>query len=642
SDIYLKQERYSDSVKAMQEFSNLYPTSRELPKAQLKIVTAWQSSGFSSNLFDSIEDFYSKYNLSNRYWKGHADANVKKIIGQSLKEYVLLMSEHFHARYQKHNTKDNYSTASKWYSRYLKDYDSYARKDNVYYLYAELLREGNHIQEALKYYELSAYDGDLILDKSSSYLTITLTDKLYRDKSGSDNQIYLDKHIKYSRLFSELYPTDERISNIIANASELAYAANKFDETVKLTSLLNDVKETDPNFEKVVTLRAQSYFNLNDYLAAESAYSTLLSSEKLSRKSRQSFTDRLALSIYRYASTLKEADKTDEAVHHYMRIYNVSKTSEIAATGLYDAIALLINSKQWQQSIGAIKQFQAAYPKHRYSQDLVKKLSVVYLNSNQELKAAEQFEKISGFEKSREVKMTALWQAAELYEAKKEHGAAIRSYTKFANTYKKPFAQNMEAMFKLVELYSLSNKIKLKSTWQNRILKADKSANAKVRSDRTNYITSITALNMARSKDKEYSAYKLVAPFNKNLRKKKRSMQQAVKLYGRASSYGIAEIATESTFAIAKIYQEFSQALLSSERPSNLKGEELDQYNILLEDQAFPFEDKAIEFYEINLSRIKNDIFDDWVSKSLLELETLFPVKYARKNKIDGYIEALN
>ena len=642
SDIYLKQERYSDSVKVMEEFSARYPLSKDLPKAQLKIVTAWQTSGFSNNLFNSIESFYSKFNLNSKYWNKNPDKVIKNHIEKSLKEYVLLMAEHFHARYQKKDTSENFSTASRWYTRYLDDYEYYARKDNIYFKFAELLREEKFVKQALKYYELAAYDDDLVLDKKSSYLTITLTDKLYRDAKGAQKVTYLSNHIKYANLFAELYPNDTRLGNIIANAAELAYNAQRFEDTVKLTGNLSNADEANKNFIKVTTLKAQSYFKLGDYLAAESAYSSLLAISALPPKSRIAFTDRLALSIYRYASSLKQQGNTEEATHNFMRIYNVSKSSEIAATGLYDAIALLINNKKWQDSIDAIKRFQSAYPKHKYGQDLVKKLSIVYLNSDQKIKAAQQFEKISGFEQSRDVKMTALWQAAELYESNKEFGAAIRSYTKFANTYKTPFAQNMEAMQKLVELYSTGNKTKLKNTWQARILKADKSANTKVKTDRTNYITSITALSMAKEKNREYSQHQLIAPLNKNLRKKKQSMQQAVKLYGRASSYGIAEIATESTFAIAKIYHEFSEALLNSERPNNLKGEELEQYNILLEDQAFPFEDKAIEFYEINLSRIKSDIFDDWVSKSLLELKSLFPVKYARKNKIDGYIEALN
>ena len=115
-------------------------------------------------------------------------------------------------------------------------------------------------------------------------------------------------------------------------------------------------------------------------------------------------------------------------------------------------------------------------------------------------------------------------------------------------------------------------------------------------------------------------------------------MQASVKLYGQASKYKIYEITTEATYSIALIYKDFSKALLDSDRPTNLNDEELDQYEILLEDKAFPFEDKAIEFFEINLARIKDGFYNDWIDKTHKGLIELFPVRYNRKPKQDAYV----
>ena len=119
-------------------------------------------------------------------------------------------------------------------------------------------------------------------------------------------------------------------------------------------------------------------------------------------------------------------------------------------------------------------------------------------------------------------------------------------------------------------------------------------------------------------------------------------MQKSVKLFGNASKYKIYEATTEATYSIALIYKDFSKSLLDSDRPTKLSAEELDQYEILLEDQAFPFEDKSIEFFEINLSRIKDGFYNDWISKTHTELIKLFPVRYNRKPKQDTYINVLH
>ena len=172
---------------------------------------------------------------------------------------------------------------------------------------------------------------------------------------------------------------------------------------------------------------------------------------------------------------------------------------------------------------------------------------------------------------------------------------------------------------------------KLKRIWRNRIIKADRNASASEKTERTLLIAAQTILGIAKEEKLTFDSQQLRAPFKKSLKRKKRSLQKAIKLFGQASSFGIAEVTTESTYSIATLYADFSKALLNSERPKHLSAEELEQYNILLEDQAFPFEDKAIEFHEINLARIRSGIFDEWVTLSLVKLKQLFSDKIRKK-----------
>jgi hypothetical protein len=72
------------------------------------------------------------------------------------------------------------------------------------------------------------------------------------------------------------------------------------------------------------------------------------------------------------------------------------------------------------------------------------------------------------------------------------------------------------------------------------------------------------------------------------------------------------------------------EALMASERPASLSSEELEQYEMLLEEQAFPFEEKAIELHEANIARLSMGVFDEWVQASLGALATLVPARYAK------------
>jgi hypothetical protein len=50
----------------------------------------------------------------------------------------------------------------------------------------------------------------------------------------------------------------------------------------------------------------------------------------------------------------------------------------------------------------------------------------------------------------------------------------------------------------------------------------------------------------------------------------------------------------------------------------------------LLEEQAEPFDQKAIQTHEVNLQRLKSGVFDEWVAKSAEALAEMSPAKYGK------------
>jgi hypothetical protein len=128
---------------------------------------------------------------------------------------------------------------------------------------------------------------------------------------------------------------------------------------------------------------------------------------------------------------------------------------------------------------------------------------------------------------------------------------------------------------------------------------ADRAAGAE-RSDRTKYLAATAALELARPLDTAARAIRLALPLEKSFADKRKALEAALSGYGRAEEYGIAQVTTASVFAMADLYRDLGKALLESDRPRNLDAEELEQYDVLLEEQAFPFEEKAIGIHERN------------------------------------------
>ena len=80
---------------------------------------------------------------------------------------------------------------------------------------------------------------------------------------------------------------------------------------------------------------------------------------------------------------------------------------------------------------------------------------------------------------------------------------------------------------------------------------------------------------------------------------------------------------------------------MESERPVTLSGQELAQYDALLEEQAFPFEEKAIDLHETNVKRTTDGVYDQWVEKSFTRLAELVPAKYGKQEQGAEAVDAL-
>jgi len=642
SSIYLKQQRYSDAVNTLKSYIDYHPNSVHVPSASIKILGIWKDGGFSNKLIPALARFYDIYQPQSKYWSSHkVSQHEYNTVTTAIRNYTVLAATYYHKQYIGTHEEESFKNAKIWYERYLKHYKAYSHKDTIHLLYAELLSKHDNLAEALYQFEQAAYDSSIILNKNAAYSTILLADKLHSSvKDSTHKSTYLDKLISYSLLYAHLYPNDSQTTTIITRAAEEAYRAGKYTQAVTLTELYGKNNYTKASYN-INIIKANSYFKLHQYKDAESSYHSILQHYRLDSKSKSDISNNLAISIYDQGKAAVSANQFDLALQNYSRISDIVPASSVATSGLYKAISLCMQKKMWINAIRFIKKFQSIYPSDKLSQDVSKKLSVAYLNSHQDIAAANELIKISRTEHDAKYKSVALWKAGELYESKNDYSSAIRSFEEYADNYHRPYAQYAESIEKIITLYTQLHKSRNANHWRRKVLHADIRIPADQKTDRTKLIASKAALVLANKLNTTYTGIKLTIPLAKSLSRKKHYMQKAVNLYGRASTYGISAITTEATYSIGKIYQAFSKALLTSDRPKNLSKNELEQYNILLEDKSFPFDDKAIEFFSTNLSHVKEGVYNDWLQKSYAQLKLLYPARYNRDVKLEGYVNVL-
>ena len=102
--------------------------------------------------------------------------------------------------------------------------------------------------------------------------------------------------------------------------------------------------------------------------------------------------------------------------------------------------------------------------------------------------------------------------------------------------------------------------------------------------------------------------------------------------------FEVAEVTAAATFYLAEIYFEFSAALLDSERPAGLSEAEKVDYEMVIEEEAYPFEEQAIAVHEENFELLAAGVYNPWVQKSLDKLAVLMPGRYAKQETSEGFI----
>jgi hypothetical protein len=134
----------------------------------------------------------------------------------------------------------------------------------------------------------------------------------------------------------------------------------------------------------------------------------------------------------------------------------------------------------------------------------------------------------------------------------------------------------------------------------------------------------------------------LVQPFAQSLAEKRRRMDAALEGFEALVSYEVGEVTAAATFYMAEVYGHFNEALLKSERPSGLSSADLADYELVIEEEAYPFEERAIEVHQENLELMRVGIFNSWVQRSLDELAVLMPGRYAKHEISSGYVGSID
>ncbi len=344
--------------------------------------------------------------------------------------------------------------------------------------------------------------------------------------------------------------------------------------------------------------------------------------------------------MYMQGQQQRDSKQYELASYHFLRIGKLVPTSKILQTAEYDAAAMQIQLKNWSKATSILEDFRRKFPGNKkYTRGITEKLVLSYTQSGQFKKAADEIYRLSLTAKTTEERRGLTWQAAETYKNAGVDAKANEMYVAYIKKYPLPFVQNIEAHQRVIDYYRARKSVNGLRKWLSATVKAEKRGNNN-RTERTKFIAASAAIELVDPMVERFKQVKLTVPLKKSLKIKKQLMEKALKSYADLMKYEIAEITTASTYHVADIYGHFAKALMNSQRPKKLDADALEQYDVLLEEQAYPFEEKSIDIHSANAKRTSTGMYDDWIKKSIKELSLLQPIRYAKSERVETYVAA--
>jgi len=643
-DLYLEQQRFQDAAQTYEAFVEQDPYHPKAPGLQVQVIEAYKLGGFPSLVLEGKEDFVERYGMDGPFWVRNPREQNEVVVGH-LKSNLTDLAQYYHAEAQRDGEMSDYQQAANWYRKYLAYFPGEADTANTNFLLAEILFESEEYIGAVAEYERTAYAYPFH-DKSAeagyaALLAYRSEEPLLEGVARNEwHQAYLDSGLK----FADTYPEHPESGAVLTAISEDLFQQGQFDLAIAVgQAVVGKQPPVKPELARTAwTVIAHSQFDLGNFADAETAYYSLrLFTPPDDAVANAEIKERIASSIYKQGELARDSGDLELAVTDFRRLGVAVPDSDIRETAEYDAAAVLITMMAWGRASVVLEEFRRDYPNSEYADDVTQKLAVTYLGSGNSAQAAGEYERIANAPTSTDdTSREALWKASELYE---ENGATTdeqRVLNNIIERYPNPISESIEARARLLEIAEQTGNEQERVTRLEDLVRVDATAGAQ-RSDRTRYLAATASLELAEPVRKRFEVVKLTQPLADSLKLKRDLMEDVISAYTGAADYGVAEVTTAATFRLGEVYEQFSADLMASDRPTNLEADALEQYEILLEEQAYPFEEKAIDLYMANTDRAPDGVYDEWVKQSFNRLAGLMPARYAKKERGEDVVTAL-
>jgi len=468
--------------------------------------------------------------------------------------------------------------------------------------------------------------------REAAWQVVAVSDAWYRDSQRGDTATagpdsLARRLIDAVDWYQAGHSGAQHLPELMWRKGQVAYAHQWYAEAAGALSALGSQYPDDDHALQAVRMSGDAWYQLQDYLAAGAAY------EKTLSLARQTRVDSVATAMepiiprchYQHAQQVAAADSVQGPVTAAPLFAQVAAgwpTFEHADLALYRTGLGYEIGDDPAAATAAWERLLARYPESAYARDSALRIATSHEKSGQWQAAAAALDRFSAQFSADADAASALLKAVDLLAAAGDATGAEALKTVFLTRFPAEIQTVMDiheerAIRALNELGDGRSPDDLAGLAVYLKLAA---ANPELASPP---ILAQVDYLQAEQAHARYTTLTLTQPLPAAITAKQKSLENLLAMYAACTNHGVAEYTRASAFRIGEAITHFGDALLASERPTELQGDDLQAYEEILEEQSWPFYDRGEAAWTDLLKQTAAAADDDpgqWLERTRHEL----------------------
>ena len=569
------------------------------------------------------------------WYEAQESDSVREAGTEFAKKNWTSLAVHHHTTALENGNDQDWSEALGLYETLLSHWPDDEKAPNYSLHAGESSAQLGEYEKALAHYGNAAATGTDSIPELALRQRVAVTDRWYETTRGAGSEATGDSSLARRVLTSgdELltrYPQHDGGDDIRWRQGNLAYAHGWYERAADEFALMSRQYPNDERVPVGASLRADALFAIGDYETAGVAFEDAERAaeraglDSLAQRARES----IPVCYYRHAESAVAADSSDYGRHAALFESFAARFPdyEHAHSAQYRASLAYLNAGRAEDGVRALQTLIRNYPESEYVMDSYLTIARTWEESGESQRAADAYLDFSERYPEDENSDEAVLKAADLYASAGQSDRADEVRLEYVERFPGDTATGMEIMedFARRDLAKVGAGVSISSLLAGGSSGADNShlVDYLQRADTLQELASPELIAQVRFLQGEeareaYDAVRITLPLKESIARKQQQLDRVLASYRQSAELGVTEWAHASAFRIGQVLVAFGDALVESERPSDLGEDDLIAYEDVLYGEGQVFFDRGEDVWSDMLRQsMEKDEQDDWTAQA--------------------------